>query len=532
MKRISAFLLSFLVFSFAGIFAKPLYYVEGHGAFRYPVTPDESKKFLDEYEPGFSFGGSFEIRPFKFMGLSLNADFGTLNPVLENLPEMQLNSYYGGIKFILPFMERYEVSLSGNGGMFQAKRNTPFGGVYAGAALEGEVKISPSLAFLLGGSYNYYIHKQFPFSDVKAFMGFRVNLKNFFSKEGVITYDVHEMNPIFPVLYSRYNENPFGTIEIFNEEDASIKNVQVSFYQEEYMNSPKLYKTIEKIPVGGSEVLDLTAFFNENILSLIEPVRKNSELHVSYSLINERREVSVPLEVSFLNRNNLSWEDDRRAAVFVSPNDSEVKSYVKDIRRIVRDKINPNKNQNLQMAMALFESLSIFGLNYVIDPASSYTANVGTTSVDFLQFPYQTLNYRGGDCDDLSILYTSLLEACGIEGAFITVPGHIYTGICVGQIDDERAFEEEPVLVGSQVFYEGKIWQPLEITMLKDGFDRAMAFGVEEWKKYADEARIYPMHSNWELYRSESSPEKKADISFTKDEALLKRFLLQQKKLK
>jgi transglutaminase-like putative cysteine protease len=34
--------------------------------------------------------------------------------------------------------------------------------------------------------------------------------------------------------------------------------------------------------------------------------------------------------------------------------------------------------------------------------------------------------YRAGDCDDLSILYCSLLEAIGIRTAFVTIPGHIF----------------------------------------------------------------------------------------------------------
>ena len=32
----------------------------------------------------------------------------------------------------------------------------------------------------------------------------------------------------------------------------------------------------------------------------------------------------------------------------------------------------------------------------------------------------QTLEYRAGDCDDLSILYSALLESVGVETAFIT----------------------------------------------------------------------------------------------------------------
>jgi transglutaminase-like putative cysteine protease len=44
---------------------------------------------------------------------------------------------------------------------------------------------------------------------------------------------------------------------------------------------------------------------------------------------------------------------------------------------------------------------------------------------DSLNYPYQTLFYRGGDCDDLSILFCSLMESLGVASAFITVPGHI-----------------------------------------------------------------------------------------------------------
>jgi hypothetical protein len=59
----------------------------------------------------------------------------------------------------------------------------------------------------------------------------------------------------------------------------------------------------------------------------------------------------------------------------------------------------------------MFEALRLYGINYVVDPASSYAAlSEDASGLDSLNYPYQTLYYRSGDCDDLSILFCSLLE--------------------------------------------------------------------------------------------------------------------------
>ena len=82
--------------------------------------------------------------------------------------------------------------------------------------------------------------------------------------------------------------------------------------------------------------------------------------------------------------------------------------------------------------MAIFEALSLYGLKYQIDPSSSYKDLAGQENVlDYLQFPIETLNYKAGDCDDLSVLYTAILESLAVETAFITVPGHIYTAVAL-----------------------------------------------------------------------------------------------------
>jgi hypothetical protein len=151
------------------------------------------------------------------------------------------------------------------------------------------------------------------------------------------------------------------------------------------------------------------------------------------------------------------------------------------------------------------EALNLYGINYVIDPSSSYIEMAENASaLDSLNYPYQTLMYRGGDCDDLSILFCSLLEVLGVETAFITVPGHIYAAFDVGVRREELGAGERSL--GTFIEYGGKLWVPVEITIPGEGFNRAWQVGAREWRSAGDEAMLYPMRDSWELYQPVSVP--------------------------
>ena len=49
-------------------------------------------------------------------------------------------------------------------------------------------------------------------------------------------------------------------------------------------------------------------------------------------------------------------------------------------------------------------------MQYVSDPRSS---------TEYVQFPTQTIEVAGGDCDDLSVAFSALLESIGIQTAFV-----------------------------------------------------------------------------------------------------------------
>ena len=73
--------------------------------------------------------------------------------------------------------------------------------------------------------------------------------------------------------------------------------------------------------------------------------------------------------------------------------------------------------------MQLYAALSEQGILYKVDPVTAFGAAQGDTEiVDRVSLPRDTLKYVTGDCDDLSVLYCSLIEIAGIPTGFITTP--------------------------------------------------------------------------------------------------------------
>ncbi|MBA7703108.1 hypothetical protein ES703_111890 [subsurface metagenome] len=210
----------------------------------------------------------------------------------------------------------------------------------------------------------------------------------------------------------------------------------------------------------------------------------------------------------------MTWDDDQKAASFVSAKDPEVLKFAKAVVGPIRAAGYDAIDMNLRVAMGLFEALNEYGLSYVIDPNTpSYVeATKDFLVIDFLQFPSETLFYKGGDCDDLSILYSALLEAVGVETAFVTVPGHIFLAVSLDMDPDEarKTFSDEESLI----FAEGGVWIPVEITKLHDGFLEAWRVGAEEWRNSATAgtAALLPLRQCWQVYEAAGAEGKKDSV--------------------
>jgi tetratricopeptide (TPR) repeat protein len=201
------------------------------------------------------------------------------------------------------------------------------------------------------------------------------------------------------------------------------------------------------------------------------------------------------------NRNAMTWDDDKKAAAFVTAKDPAILKFAKNIVGATRDTGSKAINTNFRYAFALFEALRLYNINYIIDPSTPFAEfSKQEMAIDFLQFPRQTMEYKAGDCDDLSILYTSLLEAIGIETAFLTIPGHIFMAFStdINETKGKKLFSNPENLI----FKDGKTWVPVEITMIQKGFLKAWETGAKEWRdgESKDVTGFHSIHEAWKLY--------------------------------
>ncbi len=316
-----------------------------------------------------------------------------------------------------------------------------------------------------------------------------------------------DFNQVFPVLFKHYDSNPVGTVKLFNNESTPITDVAVSFFVDRYMDNPKQSTLIEIIDGKASRDLDLYALFSDSVLDITEGTKVSTNIILKYTHKGKSNTRKYVVSMDIYDRNAITWDDDRKAAAFVTAKDPAVLEFAKNVSGWIKQ-ISPTAiDKNLCIAMGIHSSLTQYGITYQIDPKTPFTEfSKDTLSVDFLQFPRQTLTYSSGDCDDLSILYSALLEAVGIETAFITVPGHIYMAFALAMDPDsaiKRFLSPDDLIIEND-----RVWLPVEITMVQDSFLDAWAMGAKEWRENnsKEQAVLYPMHDSWNKYKPVGLP--------------------------
>ncbi|MCX7030850.1 MAG: tetratricopeptide repeat protein [Spirochaetes bacterium] len=313
------------------------------------------------------------------------------------------------------------------------------------------------------------------------------------------------LGSVFPVFRTYYDDHPLGTVTIRNNEPDAIDDVAVVVFIKDLMDAPKT-TPVGRIGAGTSVQAPLFALFNERILDITEATKAPMEVAVEYRLAGSPYRAAKVETLRLLDRNAMSWDDDRRAAAFVTAKDPAVMEYAKAVMSATRDAAPTGFNDKLVAAVALHEALALSGLTYVVDPKSSYTELSTGSATDYLQFPRQTLQYRAGDCDDLSILNAALLEAVGVDTAFLTVPGHIFLAFSLGLSADEarRTFASS----GDLIMRDGRAWLPVEITSIASGFLRAWRQGADGWRKAEQQggAGFHPVRDAWAVYGAVALP--------------------------
>jgi len=303
---------------------------------------------------------------------------------------------------------------------------------------------------------------------------------------------------LFSAAYKKYQDQPIGSVKLKNAGATDYKNLKLSFEIKEFMDFPT---SVDIDTIKGNEIQDIPikATFNNKILEVDEDTGVQVEVKLVYSQDGQKDEISLTQPMTIYGKNAIIWGDPAMVGSFVTPKDDTLRNYVRQVANAFEPEPGP-LNDKLVSAMAFFSSLTAAGTNYIVDPNTPFT-DLRDDQIDYVQFPRETLHLKSGDCDDLSVLLTAGLENLGIKTALIEVPGHLFmmfdTGIAAG---DAGLISQDSSLLA---FKDGRVWIPLEATMVNTSFIEAWAEGANRYQAAlaADELRIIDLEQAWQEYK-------------------------------
>jgi len=466
---------------------------------------------LPQFNPGIGVAVSLDWgfwSPLKKLniGLSVGGSAATI-PTLASESLVLFQGKTGPFIRYRPF-DRFGIRAGANGGIYQVSwGDVTELKITASTALGLEFYMLPYLSFYTEGLYTYRIFTQdIPLSSVSASVGIVLNLSELMNNRIRVNVEKSRQYRIFPVSWAWYENNPVAEVKITNEEPNAITDVNLSFFLDSYMGQPWTFAELPRLNAGKSIEVPVTALFNEVMLSLTENVNANGVIQLQYRSLGALKETTIPIQMPIFHRNTLSWDDDRRAAAFVSPRDGSARIFARFVQNAVdlHFRANPNSPAlrnvpaNVRYAAAMFEALRLYGISYVVVPSLSFVnMHADESALDNVSYPYETLYFRGGDCTYISILFCSLLEALNIETAFITTPGHLYMAFDVG---DKNWLAGSSDIIEIETDGVIKRWLPVEITVPEEGFTRAWRIGARGWRSAGENADIFPIRACWEVY--------------------------------
>ena len=335
------------------------------------------------------------------------------------------------------------------------------------------------------------------------------------------------IRPVFAAMQSYYVKNPVGTVTITNTEERAITDLEVSFFQPGYMDSPTPATSIAELAAGESREIPVPAAFNAEVFATEGVTPLTGEIIAVYRSRGRPAEQRQSVSYDLHDRTAITWDDDRKVGAFITPSDSALRNYASFIRQTFKEATLPAYDGTVQYGMQLYQALAEIGCLYQPDPVAPFTAvQVNPLTVDSISLPRDTLKRITGDCDDLTVLYASLLEAVGIESGFITVPGHIYAAINTKVPSREyRTLHPDRSMF---IELEGELWLPVEITLIgKEGFRAAWKLGVDEWaihEKSPEKRRLIVTRDSQTLYRSVGLKETDLGLQYGRPEAMVRSF--------
>jgi hypothetical protein len=287
------------------------------------------------------------------------------------------------------------------------------------------------------------------------------------------------LTDVFPSSSTVYAFRPIGKARIRNISDETVE-AKVSFFVNNYMDEPTVSKTHAVFPGEVAEI-PFYAVFNQAIRTVSSFFVQNGDVYLQASYAEEYDD-RYQTKVLVHGRNDWNGEV-TMLRFFMTPDDPEILQYTRSVLEKSKQHLDTvaSSLQKFEKAKLLFNDFAS-RMQYVEDPKKSQ---------DHVQYPSETLNLHSGDCDDMTVCYSTLLASIGIESAFIDVVppeqpenSHVYMMFNSG-VDANYASllsdNSKRFIMRNNGDTTQLVWIPVETTSLKKGFSEAWTTGAQEY---------------------------------------------------
>jgi sugar lactone lactonase YvrE/tetratricopeptide (TPR) repeat protein len=323
--------------------------------------------------------------------------------------------------------------------------------------------------------------------------------------------DVVTMRNIFSNTYKLYEQDGIGLIKLTNNTNKPIEQIKLLFTIKNFMDFPVEEKIAVLMP-GQSQEIRLKSVFNNSILTVTEDTSVQASVEASYFENGSRVAFNKSSTLTVYEKHRLVWDEHGRFASFITPKDEPIMAFV----RAVIAQYKETKDEAL-LSAAVFNAMGAIGMTYIQNPNDPYQIVKGNTNVvDYIQFPRETLERKSGDCVDLVAFYITALESMGVSARAIEVPGHMLMMFSTGVSAPADGYTMDDLYIQ----HEGKLWIPVEATMVGKSFVKAWEEGSKVYHQWAGkDLTVLNVEDEWKTYKPATLPDVPLKwINVTRDE--------------
>ena len=352
------------------------------------------------------------------------------------------------------------------------------GNVFAsvsGVIYLSDIQKTASLTDLTSSGISNLIHNKYSSNKVMLNISYLLNTK----QEKLVQFvDVTVANSLFPTFTERFVEQPFAVARVVN---LSNKPVSVKPSSKiDKINSDLIYSPNVLVQPNDTASIPFYTVVSEEYFS-----PKHEITFANFYVTTENREADDEIQKPLLVNSSNAWDGEVSNLRYYVKKDFDFSAATaKKLLSKYKNELD-SSGKSLQyflQAKILFNEI-ITGMLYIADPLASN---------DRVQFPHETIDVKGGDCDDLSVCLASLYESIGIETAFVDYKTddksrHVHLLFNTNLSPDEANLitrNDKKYYIRKNSLGEEKVWIPIETTE-RSNFTNAWEKGIEKFSSEA-----------------------------------------------